>query len=302
MAVPDFQSLMLPVLQVSNSGEVKISDAVRTLADQLQLTDEERSELLPSGRQTTFTNRVAWAKSYLTKAGLVDSTKRAHFQITARGKQVLKTKPKRIDIKFLLQFPEFRTFREGPQGDGNQPEAHLEPTATLTPDEVIRTAAVRLEEELGVELLTRVCSAPPDFFERIVVQLLLAMGYGGTAAEAGRALGRSGDGGVDGVIDQDTLGLDRIYVQAKRYADGNNVGPAAIRDFFGSLDRFKASKGLFVTTSSFSLAAKETADFLSKRIVLIDGRMFARLMIRYNVGCRVEEVIQLKKVDEDFFE
>lgn len=302
MAVPDFQSLMLPVLQVSSSGEVKISDAVRTLADQLQLTDEERLELLPSGRQTTFTNRVAWAKSYLTKAGLVVSTKRAHFQITARGQQVLKTKPKRIDIKYLLQFPEFRTFREGPQGDENQPEAHLEPTTTLTPDEVIRTAAVRLEEELGVELLTRVCSAPPDFFERIVVQLLLAMGYGGTAAEAGRALGRSGDGGVDGVIDQDTLGLDRIYVQAKRYADGNNVGPAAIRDFFGSLDRFKASKGLFVTTSSFSLAAKETADFLSKRIVLIDGRMFARLMIRYNVGCRVEEVIQLKKIDEDFFE
>lgn len=293
---------MLPVLQASSSGEVKVSDVVSTLANQLQLTDEERSELLPSGRQTTFTNRVAWAKSYLTKAGLVDSEKRAHFQITARGLHVLKTKPKRIDIKYLLQFPEFRAFREGSQGDGGQPEAHIEPSASLTPDEVIRTAATRLEEELGVELLTRVCSAPPDFFERIVIQLLLAMGYGGTAAEAGRALGRSGDGGVDGVIDQDILGLDRIYVQAKRYADGNNVGPSAIRDFFGSLDRFKASKGLFVTTSSFSLAAKETADFLSKRIVLIDGRMFSRLMIRYNVGCRVEEVVQLKKIDEDFFE
>jgi restriction system protein len=293
---------MLPVLQVSSSGELKISDAVRMLADQLHLTDEERSELLPSGRQTTFANRVAWAKSYLSKAGLVDSARRAHFQITARGKQVLKAKPKRIDIRFLLQFPEFRAFREGSQEGESPSDAHIEPSATLTPDEVIRNAALRLEEELGVELLARVCSAPPDFFERIVVQLLLAMGYGGTAAEAGRALGRSGDGGVDGVIDQDTLGLDRIYVQAKRYADGNNVGPSAIRDFFGSLDRFKASKGLFVTTSSFSGAAKETADFLSKRIVLIDGRMFARLMIRYNVGCRVEEVVQLKKVDEDFFE
>jgi restriction system protein len=147
-----------------------------------------------------------------------------------------------------------------------------------------------------------VIAAPAEFFERLVVQLLIAMGYGGTAANAGRALGKSGDGGVDGVIDQDALGLDRIYVQAKRYADGNNVGSGAIRDFFGSLDRFKAAKGLFVTTSAFSPSARQTAELLSKRIVLVDGRQLARLMIRYNVGCRVEETVRLKKVDEEFFE
>lgn len=151
-------------------------------------------------------------------------------------------------------------------------------------------------------MLERIRNAPPEFFERLMVNLLLSMGYGGSAEEAGRTLGRSGDDGVDGVVDQDPLGLDRVYIQAKRYAAGNNVGAGAIRDFFGSLDRHKASKGLFVTTSMFSPAAKETAEFLSKRIVLIDGNQLARLMIRHNVGCRIEETLHIKKVDEEFFE
>jgi len=302
MAVPDFQSLMLPVLQVSSAGELKSSEAVRILADRLHLTEDDRSELLPSGRQSKFSNRVAWAKVYLGKAGLVEQTRRGHYQITERGKQVLGSRPEKIDIHYLQQFSEFRAFREGVSHEAEPQDSTPEASKDLTPDEVIRSAAGQLEQELGAELLARICEAPPDFFERIIVQLLLAMGYGGSVAEAGKALGRSGDGGVDGVIDQDTLGLDRIYVQAKRYSDGNNVGPAAVRDFFGSLDRFKAAKGLFVTTSSFSSAAKETAEFLSKRIVLIDGRQFARLMVRYNVGCRIEEVVQLKKIDEDFFD
>lgn len=306
MTIPDFQTLMLPILRCSEMGEVRISDVVQSLADKFQLTDDERSELLPSGKQTTFANRAHWAKSYLGKAGLVELTKRAHFKITDRGRNVLANPPKRIDIRFLEQFPEFVQFREASNGTdstGND-SAVVEAVqaSDMTPDEIIRKAHAELDDELGLDLLTRVISAPPEFFERLVVQLLLAMGYGGTASEAGRALGKSGDGGVDGVIDQDALGLDRIYVQAKRYADGNNVGSGAIRDFFGSLDRFKAAKGLFVTTSSFSPSAKETADFLSKRIVLVDGRQLAKLMIRYNVGCRVEETIQLKKVDEEYFE
>ncbi|WP_321879814.1 restriction endonuclease [Paraburkholderia bannensis] len=306
MAIPDFQTLMLPVLRSSALGEVKISDVVQSLADEFQLTDDERSELLPSGKQTTFANRIHWAKSYLGKAGLIELTKRAHFKISARGRDMLVNPPTRIDIHFLEQFPEFVRFRETSNGSNNTPKASPVAEAVqasdMTPDEIIRRAQSELDDELSLDLLTRVIAAPPEFFERLVVQLLLAMGYGGSASEAGRALGKSGDGGVDGVIDQDALGLDRIYVQAKRFSDGNNVGSGAIRDFFGSLDRFKATKGLFVTTSSFSPSARETADFLSKRIVLIDGRQLAKLMIRYSVGCRVEETIQLKKVDEEYFE
>jgi restriction system protein len=166
----------------------------------------------------------------------------------------------------------------------------------------MRAAHRRIETALGQDLLDRVRAAPPDFFERLIVNLLLAMGYGGSTEEAGRALGRSGDDGVDGVIDQDALGLDQVYVQAKRYAIGNTVGPGAIRDFFGSLDRHKAAKGLFVTTSNFSGSARETADYLSKRIVLIDGEHLTRLMIRHNIGCRIEETLHICKLDEDFFE
>ncbi len=305
MTIPDFQTLMLPVLRSSAMGEVKISDVVQSLADKFELTEEERSELLPSGKQTTFANRVHWAKSYLGKAGLVELTRRAHFQITNRGREILANPPARIDIRFLEQFPEFVQFREA----GNSADvaatagtAGAMQASGMTPDEIIRKAQRELDEELSLELINRVTAAPPDFFERLVIQLLLAMGYGGSTSEAGRALGRSGDGGVDGVIDQDSLGLDRIYVQAKRYADGNNVGSGAIRDFFGSLDRFKANKGLFVTTSAFSSTARDTAELLSKRIVLIDGRQLAKLMIRFNVGCRIEETIQLKKLDEEFFE
>lgn len=301
MAIPDFQTLMLPVLRASADGEVRISEVVTQLGASLQLTGDELSELLPSGKQTTFANRVNWAKSYLGKAGLVTLTRRGYFQASDRGKQVLASPPERISIKFLETFPEFIAFREAssPTTTAKQPEqTNLK---DLTPDEVIRAAHTELDESLGAELLSKIIAAPPDFFERLVVQLLIAMGYGGSAIEAGKALGKSGDGGVDGVIDQDALGLDRIYVQAKRYTDAK-VSSGEIRDFFGSLDRFKASKGLFVTTSTFSPSAKETADLLSKRIVLVDGPLLTRLMIRFDIGCRVEETIQIKKLDEEFFD
>jgi len=176
------------------------------------------------------------------------------------------------------------------------------PEHAKTPDEIMRAAHRQIDESLSQELLERIRGAPPEFFERLIVNLLLSMGFGGSVADAGRALRRSGDDGVDGVIDQDALGLDRVYIQAKRYAADNNIGSGAIRDFFGSLDRHKASKGLFVTTSIFSASATETAQYLSKRIVLIDGGQLTKLMIRFNVGCRVEDTLQIKKIDEDFFE
>lgn len=306
MTIPDFQTLMLPVLRASADGEVRIGDVVEQLAADLGLTEEERAALLPSGKQTTFANRVNWAKSYLGKAGLVELTRRAHFRITDDGRQVLQNPPDRITIKYLEQFEAFKSFREA-NGSEEKTEtvAAPEPAADdlLTPDEVMRNAHRQVEDALADTLLQRVRSGSPAFFEKVVVNLLIAMGYGGTTTEIDKALvGKSGDGGVDGVIDQDPLGLDRIYVQAKRYADGNSVGSGAIRDFFGSLDRFKAAKGLFVTTSTFTASAKETANMLSKRIVLIDGKQLAKLMIRHEVGCRVVETLTLKKEDEDFFD
>ena len=302
MAIPDFQTLMLPVLRSAANGEVKISDVVRQLGVELALTEAELSELLPSGKETRFSNRVNWAKSYLGKAGLVTLTKRAHFEISEAGAKVLAAPPARINIKFLEQFPGFNAFKESTAGTSAAGASPEEPLKNLTPDEVIRSAYDALNQSLSVELLSKVQAAPAEFFERLVVQLLVAMGYGGSAIEAGRAIGKSGDGGVDGVIDQDALGLDRIYVQAKRYATDNKVPAAAIRDFFGSLDRFKATKGLFVTTSAFTPAAKETAEQLSKRIVMVDGQQLTRLMIRYGIGCRVEETIVIKQIDEEFFD
>ena len=301
--VPDYQSLMLPVLRAAAAGERRIGAVVQSLAEELGLSEAARAALLASGRQTIFANRVHWAKTYLAKAGLVEATRRGHFRLTQRGADVLAASPERIDNRFLSRFEEFRQFSDRsaqPTDDEVVPEPA--DAAEQTPDEIMRAAHRRIEAALAEDLLDRVRAAPPDFFERLIVNLLLAMGYGGSAADAGRALGRSGDDGVDGVIDQDALGLDRVYIQAKRYAAGNSVGPGAIRDFFGSLDRHKAAKGLFVTTSGFTSSARETADYLSKRIVLIDGEQLTRLMIRHNVGCRIEEVLHVKKVDEDFFE
>ena len=300
---PDYQSLMLPVLRAAADGEQRIAAVVQRLAEELGLSETARTALLTSGRQTVFANRVHWAKTYLAKAGLVEATRRGHFRLTRRGADVLAANHERIDNRFLRRFEEFRQFTDRAVHSSNE-EVLPEPAdaAEQTPDEIMRAAHRRIEAALAEELLDRVRAAPPEFFERLIVNLLLAMGYGGSAADAGRALGRSGDDGVDGVIDQDALGLDRVYIQAKRYAAGNSVGPGAIRDFFGSLDRHKAAKGLFVTTSAFTNSARDTADYLSKRIVIVDGEQLTRLMIRHNVGCRIEEVLHVKKVDEDFFE
>lgn len=311
--IPDFQTLMLPVLRSSANGEVRISEVVDQLADEFHLSQEERSLLLPSGKQARFANRVNWAKSYLGKAGLVELTKRAYFRISQRGRDVLVQNPERIDIKYLSQFPEFNAFRETTNdateiGDlTDSPEngnGVITNPNSLTPDEIMRQAHSQLESSLATDLLQRLRAGTPAFFEKAVVELLIGMGYGGgSVIDLEKALvGGSGDGGIDGVIDQDLLGLDRIYVQAKRYADGNSVGPGAILDFFGSLDMRKASKGVFVTASTFSSQAIETVKQLGKRIVLIDGIQLARLMMRHHVGCRVEETLSIMELDEEFFE
>jgi restriction system protein len=239
MTIPDYQSLMLPVLVASSKGEVRIGAVVEELANQLGLSTEERSELLPSGKQTLFGNRVHWAKTYLAQAGLVENTRRGHFKITPRGQQALAAQPSRMDNAFLSQFDEFQQFKKRARASqSGPPEAQAEAeerafgSAAETPDEIMGRAHKQIDAALAQDLLDRVRAAPPEFFERLIVNLLLSMGYGGSRADnPGRTLGRAGDDGVDGVIDQDALGLDRVYIQAKRYAAGNNIGSGAIRDF-----------------------------------------------------------------------
>ena len=304
--IPDYQTLMRPLLTCATAGEIRIGDAVEQLAQKLGLTPDERAQLLPSGKQTMFANRVHWAKTYLVKAGLVEGTRRGYFRITPCGQVALADATATINNAYLDQFKEFQDFKvKVNMADGATaatPALASAPLSTETPDEALRKAHGAITGALAADLLDRVRKAAPAFFEKLIVELLLAMGYGGTSEEAGRALGQSGDDGVDGVIDQDPLGVDQIFVQAKRYAEGNNIGAGAIRDFYGALSLKKAHKGIFVTTSAFSQPAVDTARGLGSRIVLIDGLQLSRLMIRYNVGCRDEDVLHLKKVDEDFFE
>jgi restriction system protein len=299
--IPDYQTLMRPVLECAQHGEVQINDVVNKIADQYGLTQAEREELLPSGRQTAIYNRTQWAKTYLKQAGLLKATRRGHFVVTERGRAALQNADAQIDRQYLMQYDEFQEFQS--RSKTAEPVADAdEPVSKVTPDEALRKAHKLINESLAEELLDRVREAPPAFFEGLIVDLMLAMGYGGTSEDAGRAIGRSGDDGVDGVIDQDPLGVDQIYIQAKRYKDGNNVGPGAIRDFFGALNIKRAAKGIFVTTSAFSSSALDTAVQFDRRMVLIDGKQLARLMVRYNIGCRDEEVLHLKKIDESFFE
>ncbi|MCF1715378.1 restriction endonuclease [Flavihumibacter sp. RY-1] len=303
--IPDYQKLMLPVLKSCANEEVSTSAVIDSLAILLKLTEEERDELLPSGKQTTFANRVNWAKGYLKQAGLLKYTKRGSFIITEEGQKVLAKNPERIDNKFLEQFEAFQVFRrrKSPMlgNEGIEKNTDIIQNQS-TPDELLRSSHAAINDALASELLSRIRNAKPILFEYLVVELLLAMGYGGASEVPGKLLGKSGDDGVDGVIDQDALGVDQIYVQAKRYAEGNNVGASSIRDFCGALDMKKTQKGIFFTTSAFSSSAEETAKAMGKKIVLIDGQKLARLMIRYNIGCEDEEVLHLKKIDEDFFE
>ena len=301
MAIPDFQTLMLPLLKVVADGrEYRLRDVVELLAKEFYLTDEERQQLLPSGRYPTFDNRIAWAKTYLKKSGLIDQPRRAYFQITERGREVLKSSPSLINMKFLEQFPEYIAFKESPEEVEEQQQ--MTPSISAqneTPEELIENGARTIRKELAGEILQRVKGCPPAFFERLVVELLVKMGYGGTRQDAGRAIGRSGDEGIDGVIHEDRLGLDVIYLQAKRWE--NVVGRPEIQKFVGALQGQRAKKGVFITISDFTKEAVEYVCNIDNKVVLINGALLANLMIDHNVGVSLAATYEIKKIDSDYF-
>jgi restriction system protein len=299
MAIPDFQSVMLPLLRfASDEREHSLQEAVDYLAIEFALTAEEKQELLPSGKQARFHNRVAWARSYFKQAGLVENTRRGYFKISKRALDLLATKPEKINTKILEQYPEFLDFRSlrHEPGDLGKPAEEQE---KQTPEESLENAYKTLSDGLAGEIIQRVKTCSPLFFERLVVELLLAMGYGGTRADAGRAIGQSGDGGIDGIIDEDRLGLDAIYIQAKRWE--GVVGRPEIQKFVGALQGQRAHKGVFITTSDFSKEAQEYVKNISNKVVLINGFSLAQLMIENNVGVSISATYEVKKIDSDYF-
>ena len=302
MPIPDYQILMRPVLEHAQMGEFRTGEFVEILSDKLGLSAEEREEKVPSGRTTVISSRLSWARTYLKHAGLLESPRRGHFVITERGKAALADPEACIDNAFLKRYDEFRDFQKRSNNHNANVKEISSPQASITPEEALRAAYRQINDSLAADLLDRVRKSSPSTFESLLVKLFVAMRYGGTTEKPGHTLGRSGDDGVDGVINQDPLGVDQIYLQAKRYKQGNNIGSGAIRDFYGALDLQGATKGIFVTTSAFSKAATDTARQLGKTIVLIDGEKLSDLMLRYNIGCRDMEVMHIKRVDEDYFE
>jgi restriction system protein len=302
LAVPDFQTIMLPMLEfVSDGSERTMQEARQALSVKFQLTPSDLDERLPSGRQTTFANRVAWAKVYLTQAGLLDSPKRGSLSISQRGKDVLLKKPSKIDIKFLEQFPEYLKFRQA----GKMHSLKVEVVApgpeqsAATPEEALEKAYQQIRDEVSGQLLELIKNNSPEFFESLVVRLLVQMGYGGSEKEAGKATQRTADEGIDGIIKEDRLGLDTIYLQAKRWE--GVVGRPEIQKFVGALHGQRAKKGVFITTSFFSSGAIEYVAQIDPKVVLIDGSELVQLMIDYGLGVNSVATFEVKKVDSDFF-
>jgi restriction system protein len=289
---------MLPLLRFASDGaEHSLRDAIEALASEFKLSADERRELLPSGRQEIFANRVGWARTYMKMAGLLRSPRRGFLQITDRGLSVLKQKPAGIDVKFLEQYQEFRDFKALRKQPANNGEANDE-EQTSTPEEALERAYQNLRADLAADLLNQIKQTAPAFFERLVVELLLKMGYGGSRKDAGRAIGRSGDEGIDGIIKEDKLGLDIIYIQAKRW--GATVGRPEIQKFAGALQGYRARKGIFITTSDFSREAHDYASRIDSTIVLIDGEQLAQMLIDYNIGVTPISSYEIKRVDTDF--
>jgi restriction system protein len=304
MAVPDFQSLMLPVLRTAAEHDISSSELRARIAADLHLSAVDMAEMLPSGRAPTFANRVAWATFYLQRAGLLDRVSRGVYRITAAGRQVLAEQPDRLDMRFLERCPAYVEWRQRTAAGAGErgPALVADVVATArTPEEQIDASFKSLSAALEDDLIERVREMSPGFFERLIIDLLIAMGYGGGRAEMGQAIGRSGDGGIDGMIKEDALGLDIVYVQAKRYAEGNAVGRSEVQSFAGSLDGVGATKGIFFATSTFSQGARDYVGRIAKRIVLIDGVELGRHMVRHNVGVRTRTTYEVKKVDEDYF-
>lgn len=305
MAIPDYQTLMLPLLRLLGDGQShQIRELYEILAGEFNLSDEERSELLPSGRQGIFANRVGWARTYMGKAGLLETVSRGTVRITPLGREVLDTRPSRIDRSYLMRFESFRVFQ--------QPAPHritasiqsvrtsAEADTACDPSERLNLAYREIREALGADLLDQVRQATPHFFERLVIDLLVAMGYGGSRDDAGLAVGRSGDGGIDGIIKEDRLGLDVVYIQAKRWE--NPVGRPIVQAFAGSLDGERARKGVLITTSRFTPDAQEYVRRIEKRIVLIDGEQLATYMIDFGIGVTDVTTLQIRRIDQDYFE
>lgn len=304
MSVPDYQSLMLPVLSVAAGGETSVPETAALVADQLGLTEEDREQLLPSGRQRLLHNRVHWAKFYMSKAGLVESPKRGRFVASAIGRQLIASQPDTINVETLKNYPAFVDFTNSSAAQVQSDEVTATTAAASsesTPEEQIEAANAVLHAALKADVLQSVLGQSPTFFERVIVDLLVAMGYGGSHERAALRLGKSGDGGVDGVIDEDRLGLDRIYVQAKRYAATSSVGRPEVQGFVGSLVGLGATKGVFVTTSSYSGPAIDYVKHLPQRVILIDGDRLAELLVEHEVGVRVSRTIAVKRIDEDYF-
>lgn len=307
MTIPDYQTLMLPVLRHAEKKDIRVPEIEGQIAQEFGLSTAERDQLLPSGRQKVLHNRLHWAKFYLSKAGLVTSAGKNRFIATDAGRQLLSSTPSKIDNELLLKYPSFQEFYHG--NSGSEPEKSPGPAvggsapalaATTTPEEQIEAAFLAVQSALKAELLQRIVQNSPSFFEQVIVELLVAMGYGGSHQNAATQLGGIGDGGVDGVINEDRLGLDQVYVQAKRFKEGS-VGRPDVQAFVGSLVGRGATKGVFVTTSTFSPQAIEFAKHLTQRVILIDGQRLTDLMIEHDVGVRLSRAIQFKRIDEDFF-
>ncbi len=306
MAIPDFQTIMLPLLEITKDGkEHSHGEVCEALASHFLLTDAEKKELLPSGRQARFDNRVAWARAYLKKAGLIENPRRGIFRITGQGLELLKSNPSRIDIKLLKHYPgiqewEGRSSRKADDDAGYLEGSNGGVADGQTPEEVLEASYQELRRTLANELIERIMSCPPKFFEGLVVDLLVKMGYGGSRRDAGQAIGQSGDGGIDGIIKEDKLGLDVVYVQAKRW--NGTVGRPVVQAFAGSLEGQRARKGIMITTSQFTQDARDYVGRIEKKIVLIDGEQLAQLMIDHGIG--VAEVVNypVKRVDLDYFD
>jgi len=301
MPIPDFQSIMLPLLELASDQEVHTTqEAYERLAAHFRLSDSERNELLPSGKQPLFENRVLWAKFYLDRAGLLESPSRGKFRIIADGIRVLSSNPGALNEKFLLQFQKFAEWRRPGKAGVRDEDKGFGPDYARTPEEILETSYVALRDTLTRDLLERIKSCSPRFFELLVIDLLLKMGYGGSREDAGQAIGRTGDGGIDGIIKEDKLGLDAIYVQAKKWE--GDVGRPDVQKFAGSLDSHHARKGVMIATSQFTNDAKDFVRNIEKKIILIDGYDLAQLMIDHDVGVSTVNTYAIKKIDSDYFE
>jgi restriction system protein len=301
MTIPDYQTCMLPFLKYLGDGkEHSLRDAEEALAEQFELSSAERAELLPSGQQGIFKNRIGWARTYLKKAALLDAPRRGVFKITERGIQALASNPVRIDAKYLEQWPEFIEFRDTSKPLGESVQRVDLPLTKTTPEEAIELAHQGLRLQLGQELLSKILSCSPTFFEQLVVELLVKMGYGGSRRDAGERIGQTGDGGIDGIIKEDRLGLDTIFIQAKRWQ--GSVGRPEIQKFVGALQGQRAKKGVFITTSSYTAEAIEYVSRIDPKVVLIDGKQLAGLMIDFDVGVSAFASYVVKRIDSDYFE